>query len=114
MSERFGLTLPIDPAVSVLEHRAWIEELPDLGFTDLWSGEVDGVDAFTPLVLASQWAPSLRLGPAIVPVYTRGPALLAQTAATMAQLAPGRFALGIGSSCCPSRMPIRPAPLPGG
>jgi probable F420-dependent oxidoreductase len=40
----------------------------------------------------------LRGGIAIVPAFTRGPALLAQSAATMADAAPGRFALGIGAS----------------
>ena len=40
----------------------------------------------------------LQLGTAVVPVYTRGPGLLAMQAATMAELAPGRFALGVGSS----------------
>jgi probable F420-dependent oxidoreductase len=78
--------------------REIIGELADLGYTDAWSAETNGTDAFTPLALASQWAPTLRLGPAIVPVYTRGPALLAQQAATMAQLAPGRFVMGIGTS----------------
>src|SRR5277367_3427434 len=56
------------------------------------------MDGFTPLALASIWAPSLRLGTAIIPVYTRGPATLAMSAATMAAAAPGRFVLGIGSS----------------
>ena len=94
---RWGITVPLSGA-GFADQRAWIEELPDLGFTDLWSAEVDGVDAFTPLLLAAQWAPSLRLGTAIVPVYTRGPALLAQSAAAMGIAAPGRFVLGIGSS----------------
>jgi probable F420-dependent oxidoreductase len=44
------------------------------------------------------WSPTLRLGTAIAPVYTRGPALLAMTAAALAEAAPGRFALGIGAS----------------
>ena len=47
---------------------------------------------------AAAWAPTLRSGVAIAPVFTRGPALLAQTAASMADAAPGRFALGIGAS----------------
>src|SRR5581483_6790888 len=54
-----------------------------------------------PLALAAVWTPRLRLGTAIVPVFTRGPALLAQSAATLATLAPGRFALGVGSSTEP-------------
>jgi probable F420-dependent oxidoreductase len=44
------------------------------------------------------WAPSLRLGTAIVPAYTRGPACLAQSVGSLAQAAPGRFALGVGTS----------------
>jgi probable F420-dependent oxidoreductase len=81
-----------------MEQRAWIEELPDLGYTDVWSAEVDGIDAFTPLLLASQWAPSLRLGPAIVPIYTRGPALIAQSAASLAIESGGQFVMGLGTS----------------
>src|SRR5262249_57471966 len=42
--------------------------------------------------------PSLRWGTAIVPAYTRGAATLAETVASMVQAAPGRFALGIGTS----------------
>lgn len=95
--QRFGITVPI-PGASFSEQRDWIKEIEDLGYTDLWSAEVDGADAFTPLVLASQWAPSLRLGTAIVPVYTRGPALIAQTAAALSQVASAGFALGLGAS----------------
>ena len=55
-------------------------------------------DAFIPLAVAAQWAPELRLGTAIVPAYTRGAYTLASTVASMCQAAPGRFALGIGTS----------------
>jgi probable F420-dependent oxidoreductase len=51
-----------------------------------------------PLALAAAWTPTLRLGTAILPVYTRGAATLAEAAASMCQAAPGRFALGIGCS----------------
>ena len=93
----FGLTIPLDRAPLHLQ-RDDLASLADLGYTDVWSAETDGVDAFTPLALASQWAPTLRLGTAIVPVFTRGPAVIAQSALGMAQAAPGRFVLGIGSS----------------
>ena len=69
-----------------------------LGFTDVWSGEANSHDGFTPLALAAAWAPTLRLGVAIAPAFTRGPAVLAQTTASMSDAAPGRFALGIGAS----------------
>ena len=93
----YGITVPFD-GVPLAEHRSWFEEAADLGYTDLWSSETDGADGLTPLALAAAWAPSLRLGTAIVAAYTRGPAVLAQSAAAMADAAPGRFALGVGTS----------------
>ncbi len=94
---RWGLTLPLT-GLPVAEQRELVAGLPDLGYTDVWSAELNGVDAFTPLMLASQWAPQLRLGTAIVGVYGRAPVTLAVQAATMADLAPGRFVMGIGTS----------------
>ena len=94
---RWGITLPLQ-GQALIEQREIVSELADLGYTDAWSSELNGMDAFTPLVLASQWAPQLRLGTAIAPVYTRGPGLLAMTAATLADLAPGRFVMGVGTS----------------
>jgi probable F420-dependent oxidoreductase len=97
MEQRYGITVPFE-GVPLHEHREWFEEAEALGYTDLWSAESGGADAFTPLALAAAWAPKLRLGTAIVPAFTRGAATLAATAASMAQAAPGRFALGIGTS----------------
>ena len=94
---RWGITLPLH-GYALAEQRELVSSLADLGYTDAWSSELSGVDAFTPLVLASQWTDRLRFGTAIASVYTRGPALLAMTAATMAELAPGRFVMGIGTS----------------
>lgn len=93
----YGITVPFQ-GVPLAEHRSWFAEASELGYTDLWSSEADGTDAFTPLALAAAWAPDLRLGTAIVPAYTRGPALLAQSVAAMAEAAPGRFAFGLGTS----------------
>ena len=94
---RYGVTVPL-AGVPLAGHRDLIVELTDLGYTDLWSAEADGCDAFTPLVLSSQWAPELRLGTAIVPAFTRGPALIAQSAAAVAAVSGGRFVLGLGTS----------------
>src|SRR2546430_2022105 len=94
---RWGLTLPLR-SMPLHEQRGIVAGLLDLGYTDAWSAEVNGADAFTPLALAAQWADGLRLGTAIAGIFTRGPALLAMSAATVASLAPGRFVLGIGTS----------------
>ena len=94
---RWGLTVPLI-GVPLAAHADVVRALPDLGYTDVWSAETNGTDAFTPLALASAWESTLRLGTAIVPVYTRGPALIAMSAAAMAAAAPGRFVLGLGAS----------------
>jgi len=95
--QRYGITFPFD-GIPLVEQRDIVSELVDLGYTDLWSAESGGYDAFTPLVAASQWTTELRFGTAIVPAYTRGAHTLASTVASMCQAAPGRFALGLGTS----------------
>jgi probable F420-dependent oxidoreductase len=91
------MTVPLD-GLPLSEHAEWYRELADLGYTDIWSSEANGTDAFTPLALAAAWAPTLRLGTAIVPAYTRGPGLLAMSAAALAEAAPGRVVIGVGTS----------------
>src|SRR5918996_2106039 len=95
--QRYGMTIPFDDA-PLHAQRERIIELADLGYTDVWSSEANGADAFTPLALASAWAPTLRLGTAIVPAFPGGPACLAQSVASLADAAPGRLAFGIGTS----------------
>ncbi|MGA0863020.1 MAG: LLM class F420-dependent oxidoreductase [Ilumatobacteraceae bacterium] len=96
MPVRPGMTVPLPGPLHT--HRDKLVELADMGYTDIWSAEADGADAFTPLAMAAAWEPRLRLGTAIVPAYTRSPACFAQSVATLADAAPGRFAIGIGSS----------------
>ena len=93
----WGLTLPL-PTGALPEQAELLRALPGWGYTDAWSSETAGADAFTPLAVAAMAEPRLYLGTAIVPVFTRGPALIAQSAASLAQLAPGRFSLGLGAS----------------
>ena len=93
---RPGMTVPLPGHLHAQRDR--LSELADLGYTDIWSAESDGADGFTPLALAAAWEPRLRLGTAIIPAYTRAPACMAQSAASLADAAPGRFALGLGSS----------------
>src|SRR5438874_12092803 len=68
------------------------------GYDDLWSAESTGYDGFTPLALGAAWTERMRLGTGVVNPYTRGPALLAQHAAALAEASRGRFVLGLGSS----------------
>jgi probable F420-dependent oxidoreductase len=97
LPRRYGITIPFD-GIPLHEHREWIELLADRGFTDVSCGEAGGPDGFTPLALTAAWAPTLRLSNSIIPVFTRGPAVLAQSIATLCDAAPGRVVVGIGSS----------------
>lgn len=94
---RLGMTIPL-AGIPLARHRDVLREMLDLGYTDFWSSEAGGTDAFTPLALAAAWAPEARLGAAIVPAYTRGPATLAMSVASLAEAAPGRFTMGLGAS----------------
>jgi probable F420-dependent oxidoreductase len=97
MESRWGLTLPL-PGVSLADQRGYVEQAEAAGYTDLWSGETAGPDGFTPLTLSAAYTERMRLGTGIVGVFQRGPALLAQEAAALADASSGRFVLGIGSS----------------
>jgi len=63
----WGLTIPLI-GVPLPAHAGVIRALPGFGYTDVWSAETAGTDAFTPLALASTWEPTMRLGTAIVPL----------------------------------------------
>lgn len=80
------------------QHEDLVRRAEAAGYTDLWTGETNGPDGFTPLALAAAWTGRVRLGTGVVGVFTRGPALLAQQAAALADASEGRFALGIGAS----------------
>jgi probable F420-dependent oxidoreductase len=94
---RLGISLPL-AGHDLRETIELARRLEQLGLADLWSSEAGGYDAFTSLAAAAVRTSSIRLGTAIVPAYTRPPALLAMTAATLAELSGGRFCLGVGSS----------------
>jgi probable F420-dependent oxidoreductase len=95
--DRWGLTLPL-PNLPLRGHADLVRRAEAAGYTDLWSGETQGPDGFTPLALCATWTERVRLGTGVVGVFTRGPALLAQQAAALADASGGRFALGIGAS----------------
>ena len=92
----YAMTVPLPMALD--NQQEGFRKLVELGYKEAWSSEANGPDAFMPLVLGAIHAPELRLGTAIVPAFTRGPALMAQSVATIAAIAPSRFVLGIGSS----------------
>ena len=96
---RWSLSVPLD-AFALAEHAEIAREAERLGYTDAWSFEVDGIDGFSPLAVVGM-ATGMRVGIAIANVFTRGPATLAISAAGIAEIAPGRFCLGVGAGSQP-------------
>ena len=99
MKKRWSLSVPME-GFGLPELAEVARDAEGRGYTDAWSFEVDGVDCFTPLTVIGLHT-SMRIGSAIANVYTRGPATLASTAAGLADVAPGRFVLGIGAGSQP-------------
>jgi probable F420-dependent oxidoreductase len=94
---RWALTLPFT-GVPLADHEPLVRRAEDCGYRDLWTGETNGPDGFTPLALAAAWTSGMRLGTGVVNPFTRGLAVLAQHAAALADASDGRFCLGLGSS----------------
>jgi len=94
---RWGLSLPF-AGVPLAATEPLVRRAEAAGWTDLWTGDTNGPDAFTPLALASAWTERMRLGTGIVGVFTRSPVVLAQHAAALADASGGRFVLGLGAS----------------
>jgi alkanesulfonate monooxygenase SsuD/methylene tetrahydromethanopterin reductase-like flavin-dependent oxidoreductase (luciferase family) len=81
-----------------VDHLSVLRDVRGFGYTSVWAGETDRFDAVAVLAAAVASVPDVGIGTAVVPVGTRGPAILAMTAAALAELAPGRAAFGLGSS----------------
>lgn len=73
-------------------------DLESAGVDLVWSGEIYGFDLVSSLAFLAGQTTTLELMTGIIPVYSRTPALIAQTAATIDALSGGRFHLGLGSS----------------
>jgi probable F420-dependent oxidoreductase len=71
----------------------------ELGYDSLWIADTGaGPDAFVVGAVAAEATRRVRIGTAVVPIYTRALPVLAAGAGSVAQLAPGRVVLGIGVS----------------
>ena len=94
--QRIAVTLPAGTSVlDTIERVKWAEEH---GYEDGWMSDAGPPDSLTLMAALAGHAPSLRLGIAVVPVYSRTPAVLAATADTLGQLMPGRVIIGLGAS----------------
>ena len=93
---RIGLCL--SPWAPLDTLRAALQTAEEAGYELCWVPEAS-FSRETPIVLAhlAGCTSTIRLGTGILTVYTRTAGLMAQTALSMAELAEGRFILGLGA-----------------
>ena len=96
VKQRMALTLPNQEGVErTLEQAQWAESE---GYDDLWFADTSGIDALTTAAAVAMSTNRCRIGTAIIPVFTRTPAVLASTTSILHKISNGRFILGLGSS----------------
>jgi len=95
---RLGVVLAPFATLPAAEFVAVARETEARGYHAAWTGEAAGYDAITLMATIATHTERLHVGSAVVPVQTRTPVVLGQSAATLSHLAPGRVLLGIGLS----------------
>ncbi|WP_255149865.1 TIGR04024 family LLM class F420-dependent oxidoreductase [Halorarius halobius] len=90
------LPVAAQPSVDALVEMARRAE--SLGYERAWLPETWGRDAITVMTSIAHGTDDIGLGTSIIPIYSRSPALIGQTAATLQEVADGRFRLGLGPS----------------
>jgi alkanesulfonate monooxygenase SsuD/methylene tetrahydromethanopterin reductase-like flavin-dependent oxidoreductase (luciferase family) len=69
-----------------------------LGYETVYVTHIAGRESLTVLTAYALATERIRVGTGVVPIYTRTPATMAQTAATIDELSDGRLTLGLGVS----------------
>jgi len=102
MADRPGhavrLGIGLDYTAPVRAQLAEARALEDAGVDVVWVPEAWGYDAPSLLGFLAASTERVQLASGILPVYTRSPSLIAQTAATQSVISGGRFELGLGTS----------------
>jgi F420-dependent oxidoreductase-like protein len=95
---KLGLALPwANPRVKIPIARVKLAER--LGFDSVWTAEIYGQDAITPLAFIAAHTERIRLGTAVIQAAARTPAATALAMSTVDQLAGGgRVIIGVGLS----------------
>ncbi|HEX3426818.1 MAG TPA: LLM class F420-dependent oxidoreductase [Acidimicrobiales bacterium] len=92
------LAVPLSYAASVKEAADQAVAFEKAGADIVWVAEAYGFDAPTQMGYLAARTERIQIGSGILPIYSRTPALLAQTAAGLDALSGGRAILGLGAS----------------
>ncbi|HEX9681637.1 MAG TPA: LLM class F420-dependent oxidoreductase [Acidimicrobiales bacterium] len=94
-----AVTLPYaEGAMTPAEVAEFVEAADRLGYHSVWVAEAWSYDAFMLLTSLAPHTERIGLGTSIVNVYSRTPALIGQSLATLDALSGGRAILGLGAS----------------
>ncbi|HZV74739.1 MAG TPA: LLM class flavin-dependent oxidoreductase [Conexibacter sp.] len=77
---------------------ARVQRAEELGYGSAYVTHIAGRESLTVVTAYAMRTSGIRVGTGVVPIYTRTPATMAQTAATIDDLAGGRLNLGLGVS----------------
>ncbi|MHB8439863.1 MAG: LLM class F420-dependent oxidoreductase [Acidimicrobiales bacterium] len=88
----------LDYSRGIKESADHVAELERAGLDIVWVAEAYGLDGPSQMGYIAAKTTRIEIGSAILPIYSRTPVLLAQTAAGLDALSGGRFNLGLGAS----------------
>jgi alkanesulfonate monooxygenase SsuD/methylene tetrahydromethanopterin reductase-like flavin-dependent oxidoreductase (luciferase family) len=83
---------------SIEQAFARVQRAEELGYESAYVTHIAGRESLTVVTAYAMRTSRIRLGTGVVPIYTRTPATMAQTAATIDDLSQGRLTLGLGVS----------------
>ena len=83
---------------SIEQALARVQRAEELGYESAYVTHIAGRESLTVVTAYAMRTERIRVGTGVVPIYTRTPATMAQTAATIDDLSGGRLNLGLGVS----------------
>src|SRR3954447_16762590 len=93
-----GIGAFISPGRSLTKTLDRVGLADELGYDAAYTTHIAGRDSLTVLMAYAAASKRIRLGTGVVPIFSRTPATMAQTAATIDEYSEGRMVLGLGAS----------------
>jgi probable F420-dependent oxidoreductase len=94
---QIGISLPVQEELTAPQYVELARAADQEGLHTVFVGEIAGIECFAALGMLASATVSIRLASGVVSIYTRSPVLTAMGFATVASLAPGRVAAGLGT-----------------
>jgi alkanesulfonate monooxygenase SsuD/methylene tetrahydromethanopterin reductase-like flavin-dependent oxidoreductase (luciferase family) len=99
MNQRMaGISAFISPGRSLSKTLERVALADQLGYDAAYTTHIAGRDSLTVLMAYAAASERIKLGTGVVPIFSRTPATMAQTAATIDEYSNGRMVLGLGVS----------------